>query len=169
MPHTVQQRREWASRYRKKNREKIRAYALKWYHEHLDKQRAWSKRKFHMNPEKHRTDVRRDYLDRTYGKGAAEYYDSQLALQNGRCAICGKPAINRKFGKLHLDHDTSCCPYQFSPAGKRKMLRSCGKCRRGLLCNNCNSVLPGIENLRLLESAIAYLRTWQQNNKREAI
>jgi hypothetical protein len=56
-------------------------------------------------------------------------YEAMLAAQGGRCAICGTDQPGGKYGKrFHIDHDHSCCP-----KGK-----SCEKCRRGLLCANCN-------------------------------
>lgn len=63
-------------------------------------------------------------------------------VPDGPCAICGT------VGRLAVDHDHSCCPGA----------RSCEKCRRGLLCLNCNTALGHFEdNVGLLEVAIAYL------------
>jgi hypothetical protein len=150
--------------YREKNREKIRAYARKWYLEHKDRNREWGKRKFAKNKEGHRAAVRGDYLNRAFGPGGADYYDRQFAKQKGRCQICGKPAGKGTWGRLHQDHSTACCPYEYATEGsqrKRKMLRSCGKCRRGLLCNWCNTSLAGVENPAWRRKALAYLRRWK--------
>lgn len=54
-----------------------------------------------------------------------ETYDAMLAAQGGVCAICRKPCT--LYENLSVDHDHTCCPKG-----------SCGKCLRGLLCNNCN-------------------------------
>ncbi|MCU1568873.1 MAG: hypothetical protein JWQ56_3810 [Pseudarthrobacter sp.] len=74
-------------------------------------------------------------------------YVQMLEQQGGACSICRTVPGSRR---LSVDHDHSCCP-----PGK-----SCGKCVRGLLCDNCNN---GIGNFRddiaLMEAAIAYLRT----------
>ena len=58
-----------------------------------------------------------------------------LELQGGCCACCGddlaidlRPGLGRS---VHVDHDHSCCPTG----------RSCGKCVRGILCSDCNSML----------------------------
>lgn len=53
------------------------------------------------------------------------------------CPICTKYRIRA------VDHDHSCCP------GKT----SCGKCVRGLLCGNCNTILG-----RMRDDASALLR-----------
>lgn len=55
-----------------------------------------------------------------------EHYNRLLIEQNNRCAIC------KEEGKaLSLDHDYSCCPGT----------ESCGRCLRGLLCNDCHLML----------------------------
>lgn len=71
-----------------------------------------------------------------------EQFDAMLTAQLGVCAICAQP------GKLNIDHDHSCCPGSYS----------CGKCVRGLLCDDCNRGL-GIfrDDPQLLDSAKRYL------------
>lgn len=91
---------------------------------------------------------RRIYL-RLFGLDEAGY-QSLLASQCERCAICGtsEPGGGRK--SWHIDHDHACCP----EAG-----RSCGKCVRGLLCNNCNAGLGFFaDDPERLAAAAAYLR-----------
>lgn len=61
--------------------------------------------------------------------------------QEGKCLYCRKPEtkINnqtKKVQRLSIDHDHKCCP---------KPARSCGKCIRGLVCNDCNLVLGFLE------------------------
>lgn len=89
------------------------------------------------------------YTERNYraqhGLTLAEY-EEMLAAQDGRCAICGTDQPGGKHGKrFHIDHDHSCCP-----KGK-----TCEKCRRGLLCANCNVGLGalGDDPDRLLAAA----------------
>jgi len=82
-----------------------------------------------------------------YGMTADEYA-AKLHEQGGGCAVCGKtPEENGK--DLAVDHDHSCCPGR----------RSCGKCVRGLLCDQCNRGIGHFQDsTELLLVAVAYLR-----------
>lgn len=74
-----------------------------------------------------------------------EDYNRILDAQDGKCAICGAVPD----GKLHVDHDHSCCPGQ---------KRSCGQCVRGLLCTRCNTGLGMFQDsVSKLKAAIRYL------------
>lgn len=46
-------------------------------------------------------------------------------VQHDCCYLCEGPLEQ---GKIHIDHDRSCCPDN----------RSCGKCVRGIACQLCN-------------------------------
>lgn len=89
-------------------------------------------------------------LLKTYGITVEEYED-MFAAQHGACAICGQPETLELHGRslpLAVDHDHSCCPGR----------TTCGRCLRGLLCWNCNSLLGKIERVPGLEQRmIAYL------------
>lgn len=146
--------------------EERREYNRRWYRANKKKCSLWSKKKFAKNPAKHRAHVRRNYMDRTFGPGGADHYEQRFAEQAGRCAICGDEPRPDRWGRLHQDHDTQCCPYDRSKGRKSTTLRTCGKCRRGLLCNKCNSALSGIERPGWLRKALRYLRKWQQAEKR---
>lgn len=69
-------------------------------------------------------------------------FDAMYFDQDGACAIC---KVNEA---THVDHDHSCCstkPY-------------CGRCIRGLLCDNCNKGIGCLkENIETLYAAIDYL------------
>jgi hypothetical protein len=52
-------------------------------------------------------------------------YNELLSLFNGKCHACQERVAT------NIDHDHSCCD----------MPRSCGKCVRGILCNQCNTAL----------------------------
>lgn len=83
-------------------------------------------------------------LQRQYGI-TVDQFDAMLVRQNGGCAICERTQI----ATLHVDHDHACCP-------TRK--KSCGKCLRGLLCEDCNRALGMFQDSpRLLVAAMSYL------------
>lgn len=69
-------------------------------------------------------------------------YQALIKKQGGGCAIC-----RRKFKKLYVDHDHSCC------SGRK----TCGKCVRGLLCCRCNLQLGVAETSSTLENMRRYL------------
>lgn len=74
-----------------------------------------------------------------------EIYEAILDTQGGGCAICKATEVT-----ICVDHDHACCPARFY---------SCGKCIRGLLCNNCNNGLGRFDDdPERLEQAAAYLR-----------
>lgn len=77
-----------------------------------------------------------------------EEYETILALQGNRCAICRVPP----YEQFCIDHDRSCCPKK----------GSCGLCVRGILCRKCNTLLGlADDNAETLKGAIEYLRMWQ--------
>ena len=67
----------------------------------------------------------------------------RLKDQEYKCAICGKtPKENKK--RLAVDHNHNT------------------EANRGLLCSNCNAGLGFLQDKKeLLESAIKYLRKWE--------
>lgn len=78
------------------------------------------------NPEARRASYRRANLKSHFGLTEAEL-EAMITAQNGRCLLCGSDEPGGS-GRWAIDHDHACCP------GKR----TCGKCIRGLLCNQCN-------------------------------
>lgn len=77
-----------------------------------------------------------------------EAFDILAGQQGGMCAICKGPPNRRG---LFVDHDHACCPGQ----------RTCGKCIRGLLCNNCNFLIGlAKEDREVLRSAAEYIEVW---------
>lgn len=146
--------REYAREYRKKNRERI-----------LETQKA----RYASNPERHRATNRawgasnRSRVSkmnlvkrlRSFGVDIT-WYEETLKSQNGGCAICGSLSSKgtTKNAKFAIDHDHSCCPDK----------KACDKCRRGLLCFPCNTILARIEG-DWLASALNYLHKFKVNNK----
>jgi len=103
------------------------------------------------NAEYHRNNkdkVNRRVRNRRHGV-TQEQYDTKMVEQDNRCAICRKEFE----GTPHIDHNHDCC----SP------LKSCDKCRRGLLCEDCNLGLGRFkDSIIILSNAIQYLKGYKQ-------
>jgi|SRR5665213_222381 len=84
------------------------------------------------------------------------WFDSKVASQENKCTICLKEFIKTP----HIDHDHECC----DPS------TSCEKCRRDLLCEDCNLGLGRFkDNIEVMERAIQYVRHHKdKNNARHA-
>jgi hypothetical protein len=83
---------------------------------------------------------RKSHLKIAYGI-TLEDYNRMFNKQGGCCAICGKHQSELR-KKLHVDHN-----------------HKTGKVR-GLLCQNCNSVIgQSYENREILNNAILYLES----------
>ena len=86
-----------------------------------------------------------------------EWFESQLAKQNGVCAICGNPEVRKtpkgEIKSLAVDHDHRCCSGH----------KSCGTCVRGLICEKCNHSIGEVDDsIEILEAAIFYLKSNQK-------
>ncbi|MFA5208282.1 MAG: endonuclease VII domain-containing protein [Candidatus Paceibacterota bacterium] len=92
---------------------------------------------------------RNSYIINKYNIDEIEY-ENYFKLQNGVCAICGKPetSFDRKQGiirRLAIDHD-----------------HVTGKVR-GLLCSNCNQGIGRMsDDISILKSAIKYLENFTE-------
>lgn len=87
-----------------------------------------------------------------YGLSVTDY-EGILKAQSGRCAICRTDRPGGRHDTWHVDHDRSCCPR----AG------SCGRCVRGLLCNNCNQALGLLgDDPEVIRSAASYVQMNRQ-------
>lgn len=84
-------------------------------------------------------------------------FDVMLQKQDNKCAACGTTEPGGFFNQWCVDHDHKCCPGKYS----------CGKCIRGILCNNCNRALGIIQdNPKTLQKLINYLkRTYVKRNE----
>jgi hypothetical protein len=86
---------------------------------------------------------RKWYLKATYNITEIDY-NTLFNKTFGQCYICN---IKVDYW-LHVDHDHNCCPGA----------KSCGKCIRGLLCHNCNSLLGHAkDSTDILMKAAKYL------------
>lgn len=89
-------------------------------------------------------------LRRKYGINL-EQYAAMLDKQGGTCAICPKTPEENGMS-LAVDHDHSCC------SGNR----SCGKCVRGLLCDNCNRGIGFLQDkVDVVLNAATYLMSFE--------
>lgn len=118
--------------------------ARKWWAVHPEKYREKNRRWRIANPEKHKEYKRKTALKSRYGLSLADY-ERCLDLQNGVCAICGRPPDKRA---LDVDHD-----------------HVTGRVR-GLLCPTCNSSLGIVEDY--LDQALAYLAKYASSEPDDA-
>lgn len=99
--------------------------------------------KYQMGKERHE---RNKYLKNKYGI-TLEEYEKMFQDQKGRCKICGILQSNLVL-PLSVDHN-----------------HKNGKIR-GLLCNNCNSILGHADdNIIILENSIKYLLEYKRGRK----
>lgn len=78
-----------------------------------------------------------------------ERYEEILQKQGGKCAICRRDPSPTK--RLSVDHDHGCCS---------EVRKSCGKCVRGLLCNQCNWAVGAFEDsIDRMYAAAEYIKS----------
>ncbi len=155
----TEQGRAYRAEYRARNREKLRAqqreYRTRNQEADKERKRVWRA----QNPEKARAQELRARQRRDPEKATEQQRVSRAwrhhglrpadwaviwGAQGGRCYLCGTTLVE---GKIHVDHDHSCCPEG----------RSCQVCRRGLACGTCNQsiALAGDDPDRLRRMASA--------------
>src|SRR5574343_799966 len=100
------------------NREANLAKSRQWHAEHREEANARTREYMRAHPNIH--------VLYQHGITPAEL-EALYAAQEGRCAICERPAPMRGAGCLHIDHDHD--------TGER----------RGLLCWACNTALRAVE------------------------
>jgi hypothetical protein len=152
---------------RKTNREQIRATRKRWEANNPDKIKAKNdrfKEKYpHYGRDKNRIKraknpelTRKEASDDHFKKMGVDqdWYDRTLAAQGYGCMICGRPDSGVTGKRFFIDHDHKCCGNT----------RACEKCRRGLLCLQCNVWIAGIEKYpRLAKRALWYLNKFARN------
>jgi hypothetical protein len=124
---------ECASKYkselRQRDPEKTKRQDTEKYQKNREKILAEGKERYHGSPTRRQRNRELKYNLPPGG------YDVMADAQDWVCAICWQPetAIDLRMDgntkDLAVDHDHQCCPKHGS---------SCGKCVRGLLCQDCN-------------------------------
>lgn len=123
----------------------MKEYHAKWYEQHKEKRLKQIAEYTASKPKEWiQAKGRRHHLKRRYNITPQEY-ETKLASQDYKCALCSKDASDNKRGgkldPLHIDH----CHI----SGKL----------RDLLCHQCNSGLGQFkDNIEILQKAIDYLR-----------
>lgn len=128
-----------------------KSYQKRWYEENKKAINKLSRKWRKENPQ----EVRRLHIIRRFRQYGVtqEWYDKTLSEQSGGCACCGSLDAGNKWNTFHVDHDHSCCS---------KSCHACDNCRRGLLCNVCNTKLGHLENLTFKRKAMAYLNKYSK-------
>lgn len=141
---------EASRKWKRENREKVRATARKWDEENKEKKKRSKAEWDAKNPEarqRHMEKLKRErpeyfkekHLQYQYGM-SADQYASMVIDQNNSCATCGKPAEETHRKRLFVDH-----------------CHKTGKIR-GLLCQQCNTALGMVDDdVQRLSSLISYL------------
>ena len=119
-------------------------YHAKWYEANKEKRRKQVSDYGKSQPKEwHQAKGRKYHLKKRYNITQQEY-ETTLASQDYKCALCGKDASDNKRGgkldPLHIDH-----------CHKTNKLRD-------LLCHQCNSGLGQFkDNIEILQKAVQYL------------
>ena len=123
----------------------MKEYQARWYQKNKEKRKAQIAEYEKTKPKEWRPAIgRKANLKKRYNITQQEY-ETKLAYQEYKCAICGKDASDNKRGgktePLHIDH-----------CHESNKLRD-------LLCHTCNSGLGHFkDNIEFLQKAVEYLR-----------
>lgn len=122
----------------------------RFYSNHRDSTLARNKAYYPAYYEKNGDSIRNKRRNARHGINQ-EWFDAKLEQQNHCCALCGNP-----FEKTpHIDHNHKCCPAQ----------KSCDKCRRDLLCDDCNLGLGRFkDDPEILARGIQYLKKHERQD-----
>ena len=128
----------YSKAYYEKNKEKRIAEATQYRKEHpeyREKARVRASVHWHSKTREERSKICNERRLAQRFKRTPEWYEETLSAQDGHCALCSAVPDGRR---LHVDHSHDCCPC----VGTRY---TCGKCVRGLLCDQCNTELGSLE------------------------
>lgn len=142
--------REYMRNYRAKNREQLNAQQMDRYRRHRTSILSKNKVRRDSNPS-HVAALNLRGRFAAFGVDA-DWYERTLKSQGSGCAICGSLVSkgSKSSARFAIDHNHGCC-------GEK---RACDKCRRGLLCFPCNTLLSRVEG-DWLPKAMAYLDAHQ--------
>ncbi len=122
-------------RHHQKHKDRLNIISRTYYRENREQQLMYQKL--------YRTAHRVEKLCKQFNV-TPDFYFGLLDKQENRCAVCRREFV----GNPCVDHNHKCCPGA----------TSCGKCVRGLLCNDCNLGLGNFkDNPDFLNNAILYL------------
>ena len=116
--------REHDRRYREANRERIREQKRRYREANREQINERARRK--RDPEH----FRKRALRVRHGLWP-EGWAALWAAQDGRCYLCEDPLPEGGGNLVVVEHDHRCCPQN----------RSCSRCRRGLACQRCNTLI----------------------------
>lgn len=147
-----------------KDKASRKKYDATYYEAHKEEVKTYQVAYREANREKIK--ARKAAYHKAHGKEAREYQAahrhglSELdilamrAAQSNRCACCDEIFT----ASPNVDHDHHCCEAN----------RSCDKCRRGLLCSNCNRGLGMFrDSIERLLKAVEYLKRHAKNHLRQ--
>jgi hypothetical protein len=147
--------------YRKAHKEELDAYGAVYREQRRKELSAYAKQYRKDNPEETQAYNERrrndEFLHQRSRYGVdGEKFLALRVVQDDQCAICGKLFVETP----HIDHDHGCC-------GPKK---ACEKCRRGLLCRQCNAGIGNLQDsIEILLRAVDYLRKYEMRKMREIL
>jgi hypothetical protein len=134
LDYAREQSREYMRAQRLANPEEVNRRQQEWRNKNREHAKQYGREWYAKNRER-ATETQRLSNYRSWGLDVAEakrVFDSR-----NRCEICGVQVSGKN---KHLDHDHVTLKV------------------RGVLCSRCNTSLPAIENMLLLQKTMAYLR-----------
>lgn len=149
--------RECFKQYRIANKEKINTTNKNYWLAHKKEKQIYQRERYLQNRQlilaqnkKYNNENKEKRLKNTLKRDFGidvELYNQKLSQQGNCCDIC-KIHISALPKRLAIDHN-----------------HETGKIR-GLLCNRCNIALGGFkDNIQILENALVYLNSWENNNQ----
>ena len=138
-------------KFRQNHLEQFRGKDKRRYEENRESELARNKAYYPSYYEKNR-DRLKHRTRNTRHQVTQEWVNKKTEEQNNCCAICLKPFQETP----HIDHNHGCCCSSY---------HSCDKCRRDLLCKDCNLGLGRFkEDIQILENAIQYVQRHKKGN-----